>query len=372
MLRRAFSFPIMSSALLLASSANAGFLGVYEYELDISGADFSNAESFFVFQPKDIDPDIVFEAGDSFTVQLRFAGSQSLLYTDIGGDDDENFAVGFGFAPPEQISAFRTIEFIGVEGDLLTNNFIVETSGALTATTGRTNLTDSSFSFRGMNALFVIDSVVDPASNAETTSSLKDFFWFGEASDGGIVETQKFELLLQEPTVLIANTNFNEGLGEWATEGNGEVTIEADTDTGRQYARMTVDDPDSNSPVELSQLIDTPDAPFEISFEFQFFTETGRLDVLLDDILIGSFSSSQGGFETQSLLVNDTGLLGLTDATLTFALFPGSPADGAIDNIGLALADSDASGVPIPMPAALLGIGLAGIGLLKRRKAKAA
>jgi hypothetical protein len=155
----------------------------------------------------------------------------------------------------------------------------------------------------------------------------------------------------------------------------------------------------TGSPTSISQTVSTPAAPFNLSFDYQFETTFGTLEVAINDVVIGTFSAPatlSGVMTTANLLVDNPALLGLTDAILRFTLDGDTGARILLDNVvGLALANASfqtgnltgwlvtASGAgfagvadltPIPVPAALplFATGLGGMALLgwwRRRRA---
>jgi hypothetical protein len=87
-----------------------------------------------------------------------------------------------------------------------------------------------------------------------------------------------------------------------------------------------------------------------------FYLDTGNTGAL--KTLIGSTTAGDGAFSYNSAL---TGLFSLTEVITLTATGPGS-----------FLSSDDAIRVPEPMSLGLLGAGLAGIGLIRRRRANAA
>jgi len=77
----------------------------------------------------------------------------------------------------------------------------------------------------------------------------------------------------------------------------------------------------TQSPIVMYQAIATPDSPFTLSFDHQFLTTTGTLDVLLDSVVLASVDAPATLADVPStfqLTVTDPLLFGLEDALLTF------------------------------------------------------
>ncbi|MGR8949242.1 MAG: hypothetical protein ACU84Q_14425, partial [Gammaproteobacteria bacterium] len=121
----------------------------------------------------------------------------------------------------------------------------------------------------------------------------------------------------------------------------------------------------TGSPVELSQLIDTPSEAFTLSFDYEFLTDTGTLEVYLADTLLGTLdapATPPGSFDNASFTLSDAALFNLAGAELAFVFdgFTGSQID--IDNVM-------AVSTPVPLPSALvlLAAGLGGLLARSRR-----
>jgi len=142
----------------------------------------------------------------------------------------------------------------------------------------------------------------------------------------------------------------------------------------------------AGSLVSLSQTVDVPTTPFDLTFDYQFETTGGELSVLLDGVILGSIlapGTLETGFLTASFPVGGA-LLGQAGVDLNFALdgphgstllldsidFPGL-VDGDFEQGDLAAWTTTLSGngsinaltlvTPIPEPSTLT---LAGLGLL--------
>ena len=131
-------------------------------------------------------------------------------------------------------------------------------------------------------------------------------------------DAMKLLQVLQSPGVLtsVQNNSFTAGsTGGWIPSPSTSVNVIQDT-SGNSWARLT-----THSPVDLSQAIVIPGGPFNVTFDYQFQTTSGALDVLLNSVPIatlsapGSLSGSPGTFR---ITVSDPSLLRQQDAILDF------------------------------------------------------
>jgi hypothetical protein len=139
-----------------------------------------------------------------------------------------------------------------------------------------------------------------------------------------------------------------------------------------------------DTPVDLSQTVDTPDGSFSMKLDYWFETTSGELSILLDDVLLGSIFAIDpvlGSFQTASFPVNDAQLLSKTGIVLTITLsgvegstvlvddvvFPGL-SNGDFESGGLdpwlASASGTGSATVIPEPA-VSTLALAALGTLR-------
>lgn len=150
-------------------------------------------------------------------------------------------------------------------------------------------------------------------------------------------------------------------------DGNGTAEVVVDQDTGDVEVQLAVADPDSNDPVIFTNLISTPNQSFFLNFDFYFGTSTGLLEVLLNDVLLGSYNAADYTNEVPvSIFIDDSSFFGLTDIALDFALYPGSPASINLDNINVSYS------TPVSEPTTLGTIALSLVALagIRRRKSK--
>lgn len=366
--------------LLWATSmpAFATWLGTFDYEMDLYGSDgtkilYNTSEVFVARKYAPFSEPLEFGAGDSFSIRLDFAGNQALKYTDIDGDDDEGFGVRISNDPTSDktIKYHQTFEFLGVEGDLPQPVIVSGANGGVNANTGRLNLTDSWFSFQGLNSLIVVESIKDASGQVDSDGTLgfKDILYglthFDEFQLGG-TETQLFEIVETTPAVVATNTRFSNGTDGWNTSGNGTSDVIADTATGEQSVQLTVSNEDSTQPVYFSQFVNTPGTAFQITFDLVFQTSTGRLEVSLGNVLLDTFRPGDG-IDFASILVNQEELLGATGLDFEFALYPGSAAQVTLDNVFFVAQEGSAPRVSAPETMALISLGLAVLGWSRRR-----
>ena len=167
--------------------------------------------------------------------------------------------------------------------------------------------------------------------------------------------------------VVAPNGSFEtEDISGWEVTGNGTVEV-SDKGDGETAAKMTIGDEDAtDNPVSFSTSIVTPVSDFYLYFYYMFETDTGTLDISLDDVLLGSYSSSNilaGQNTLGSIWIDDESLLG-KKLDLKFDLFPGSPASVFIDDI---IITTEARAVSSPPVFLLFLLGALGLITLKSK-----
>ena len=98
-------------------------------------------------------------------------------------------------------------------------------------------------------------------------------------------------------------------------------------------AKMT-----TSSPVSISRLVDTPDMPLLLMFNHAFLTDSGSMQVTLDDHVLLTLSADnfeKGAMEHQRILIADRSILGMDASRLAFTLDGPTGAEALLDNIGL-------------------------------------
>ncbi|MBC7784783.1 MAG: N-acetylmuramoyl-L-alanine amidase, partial [Burkholderiales bacterium] len=130
----------------------------------------------------------------------------------------------------------------------------------------------------------------------------------------------------------VTNGNFSDGTFEgWLSGGLGEVNLAYINNAN--HAIYTTD-----SPVMLGQLLSTPDDPFTVSFDYQFLTTTGTLEVWLDSSLLGWLDAPAVLLDESSrfeVFVNDPALLGLQDVLFDFRFDGPTASKVAITNVDM-------------------------------------
>jgi hypothetical protein len=121
----------------------------------------------------------------------------------------------------------------------------------------------------------------------------------------------------------------------------------------------------AGSIVEMTQQVSTLSGPFAIEFDAWGRNNSGTLSLLLDDILLGSWSYSElgnGNFLDFSVLVQNPALHGLIDAELAFRWDANTGHAVWLDNVQMIAA------VPEPGVSCLLMLLGLWLPLQRRRK----
>ena len=148
--------------------------------------------------------------------------------------------------------------------------------------------------------------------------------------------------------------------GWTVTSGGG--TAEVIDQGGDDFAALLT----TGSPVALSTIVDTPNGPFNLLFDYQFLTTTGSLEVLLDGMLLDTIAAPPvlpAAATTRSILVDDASKFGKA-LELTFDFDGLTDSQVIIDDVGFGPA---ASSVPEPTTAAGMLLALSALGLRRRR-----
>jgi probable HAF family extracellular repeat protein len=156
----------------------------------------------------------------------------------------------------------------------------------------------------------------------------------------------------------IANSSFESDLaGSWTkTTATGQVDLAADPDdAGNQVLRIA-----TGSPVAVVQIVDTPNQPFSIEFDYRFDDLAGVLSVSLDGTEIVELIAGDTIWHHYDGLVTDPGLLGLYDAELMFTLDSASASTAFLDEVALS-----PSAIPEPFTLSLLTMGA--MAMLRRK-----
>ncbi|MEX0939256.1 MAG: hypothetical protein WDZ59_15445 [Pirellulales bacterium] len=143
----------------------------------------------------------------------------------------------------------------------------------------------------------------------------------------------------------VGNGRFQDGLAGWSTTGEGSVS-ETEVD-GTTAAMFT-----TGSPATITQLINTPASPFEVTLDFRFEQELGELSIELADQMLGSLVSDGliGELQSMSFLVTDPALFGLTGAELGITFDgPESGLDLLLSRVSVVRAEV----APVPEPSTI-------------------
>jgi hypothetical protein len=162
------------------------------------------------------------------------------------------------------------------------------------------------------------------------------------------------------------------GTGGSTVSGNGDINVEIAVDTGEVTFGLSVLDENSTEAVVFTNLIDTPDQVFTLDFNLLFESITGSLTLSLENSFnelfdITYLAADYQDFSTVSWLINDSRFFGLTDAKLTYSLFPGSPASALISNINVSFLQ-DTTEVSAPSTISILMLSIFGFVMNARRK----
>jgi hypothetical protein len=176
----------------------------------------------------------------------------------------------------------------------------------------------------------------------------------------------EFAAALQVAEVLM-EAKFKEA-SEGKVEGNGDIEVAISRDSGLVTVALTIEDPnDLQSPLSFTRLLDTPMFAFNINFDFEFTTAGGLLEVYLNDDFLLSFNATDYTSKNfGTFFIDDAQYFGLTDASLRYDLFPGSPSNVLLSNINFTSLVPTVD-VPEPLPIFILMSGLLGL-IITRKK----
>jgi hypothetical protein len=175
-------------------------------------------------------------------------------------------------------------------------------------------------------------------------------FWF-ELADG------REGIALWSPPRLqrVIDGDFDQQLVHWTVSGPGQADA-VEFSPGQWVGELL-----AGSPATISQSVDTPDKPFDLSFDLRFLSDEGTLEVLLGGERLGRYDAATFGameaFVLEELRVD--GMADVNEADLRFT-FDGPAGSGAqLDNVSLR---------PIPEPATLSLLGLGALAVLGKKR----
>jgi len=160
----------------------------------------------------------------------------------------------------------------------------------------------------------------------------------------------------------VADAGFDSGtLGDWTqATATGIVGFTTDPDdAGNTVLSLT-----TGSPVAAAQVIDTPNQPFVVEFDYRFNSLVGELTVSVDGHdLLPSISPVSMEWMHAERLVDDPALMGLDDVSLQFYLdaLVGSSSTVLLDDVAI-------TPVPEPISATVLLIGLPAIIRMRKNR----
>jgi len=159
----------------------------------------------------------------------------------------------------------------------------------------------------------------------------------------------------------VADAGFDSGtLGDWTqATATGTVGFTTDPeDTANTVLSLT-----TGSPVAAAQVVDTPNQPFIVEFDYRFDDLVGELTVSVNGHdLLPSVSPVSTEWMHAERLVNAPALMGLDDVSLQFYL------DTAVGSSTVLLDNVAITPVPEPVSAVVLLVGLPAI--IRRRRSK--
>lgn len=176
--------------------------------------------------------------------------------------------------------------------------------------------------------------------------------------------SKTIEQYFQE-NITIEPTDFGDGtFVGWVPSGPGTAEIVSIQDN--YLLSLT-----TGSPVSVTKVIDTPDSSFQLFFDYMFQTDTGFLDILLNDILLTTIEAPDvlsDDFTRMFLTITDSDLFGLTSVDLVFNFDGPTGSNILIDNIYASSPSYIAQAAPVPEPASLILFlsGLFGLGSARR------
>jgi hypothetical protein len=107
------------------------------------------------------------------------------------------------------------------------------------------------------------------------------------------------------------------------------------TNTG-SWAKLTKDEKPGS--VKLYQSVNTPDGPYDVTFDYYFTTKTGVLDVLLNSVVVGILRAEDektGESASFRSMITDKDLLGAKGLIFSLNLSGPSGSEILITNISI-------------------------------------
>lgn len=207
----------------------------------------------------------------------------------------------------------------------------------------------------------IIAAIADDPTLLEDATAI-DITDLPEVSDDPVEEARNQQLI--EIVEEILEQDVKE---EWIVEGNGDIDVEIDRETGDVAIALTVENQDDvNAPLVFKTLIDTPFDSFYLNFNLMFETITGSLDLSLNGLLLDTFDAIDFEELTNvNYLVDNADFFGLLGAELKYSLFPGSPSSAQLSNISVSFLQDNTE---VPEPSTLFTFALGLVALTSLRK----
>lgn len=349
-------------SLLLTSHVAGAALITNSYEIDLNTLTLQYGTDTTIARGSAVSVDSFnTNTGDVIDTTVNFYEGQSITFEGLTSfvtmyEDSSTPSTGSG---DRQVQDTYQVTFFTPEGDITFYDGVNGFGGTLT------QATDSRYvSLSGETTITGYQMISTKGSSLEnhTDGHTWDQYWINYFR----ADVLTLNLSSGEPQIINVGDFEGGDLSDWQAQGNGEATVALLNDSNAM--KLDITNPDLNEPLEVSQVITSLAEDFFLEFDFLFETATGHLDILLDNILIDTLWAAdffEHGLQHYSEEITNPDFLGRDDLLLTFALYPGSPATVLIDNISV----QDTASVPEPTTIALLGLGLAGIGFSKKRKA---